>query len=179
MFTRDWCRDFKIRYSDSIEKDKVGCLDEKRASVSQEQVEKYITDVENVLKDPPPPFLLLNFDETGFSKRPDKGKRKTVFICKNCNVTLYWRKENDIYHISLVACISAECKSLKPLILSTRAKMDKDIDQTFFAQWGEILQNKKGYMTQESMLFWLKEIISPYVNEKRKKLNGKYRCVII
>ena len=171
MFTRDWCRDFKIRYSDSIEKDKVGCLDEKRASVSQEQVEKYITDVENVLKDPPPPFLLLNFDETGFSKRPDKGKRKTVFICKNCNVTLYWRKENDIYHISLVACISAECKSLKPLILSTRAKMDKDIDQTFFAQWGEILQNKKGYMTQESMLFWLKEIISPYVNEKRKELN--------
>ena len=81
-FTRDWCRDFKIRHSDSIEKVKVGCLDEKRASISPEQTEKYISDDEDLLNDSPPPCLLLNFDEKGFSKRPDKGKRKQFSFVK-------------------------------------------------------------------------------------------------
>lgn len=34
-------------------------------------------------------------------------------------------------------------------------------------------------MTQESMLFRNKDNIAPYVEQKRKELNGNYMCAII
>lgn len=130
---------------------------------SCEQVQKYISDFEDVLNDPPPPCLLLYFDETGFSKCPDKGKRKTVFVCKNYNVTHYWREDSGIHHISLAAWSSAEY-----IIFEAIDSVDKCYYKT-----------KKGYITQESKLFWLKDIIKRYVEQKPKEINGNYRCVII
>ena len=38
------------------------------------RVDKYINEIEEMMLDPPNPFLLINFDETGFGRRPDKGK---------------------------------------------------------------------------------------------------------
>lgn len=40
--------------------------------------------------------------------------------------------------------------------------MDLDIGDTFFESWASYYQTPKGYMTQSSMLFLLKEIVSPY-----------------
>lgn len=178
-FNRDWCRDFKTRNSDRIEKVKAGCLEDDRASIDPAQIERYILAIENMLQDPPPPELILNFDETGFSRRPQKGKRKSVFISKNCQVSPYWRENSELHHISLVTCITAACSSLRPLLLSTRIRMDKDISKTFFESWASHFTTKKGYMTQKSMEFWLQNIVAPYVKEVRNKLNANHKCVII
>lgn len=179
FFTRDWCRDFYQRHIESIEKVKTDCLEENRTSISIDALEKYFSDIEEVLLNPPPPCLILNFDETGFSRRPDKGKRKTVFISRNVNVKPYWRENLENHHISLVTCITAACTSLKPLFLSCRARFDKDINDTFFESWGDHFTTKKGYMTTNSMEYFLKNIVAPYVKEIRERMKVNHKCIII
>lgn len=178
-FTRDWCHDFKERYKDEIEKTNAPSLDNERASISLDHVNRYISSIERILLDPPPPCLILNFDETGFSKRPEKGKIRKVFIKKGCPIKPFWRENSEIHHVSLVTTITAACTSLRPLCLSTRKKMDLDIGDTFFESWASYYQTPKGYMTQSSMLFWLKEIVSPYVKSVRDQLKTNAKCVII
>ncbi|KAK8844290.1 hypothetical protein M9Y10_024501 [Tritrichomonas musculus] len=85
-FMRDWCHDFKERYKDEIEKTNAPSLENERASISLDHVNRYISSVERILLDPPPPCLILNFDETGFSKRPGKCKIRKVFIKKGCPI---------------------------------------------------------------------------------------------
>ena len=131
-FMRDWCHDFKERYKDEIEKTKAPSLDNERASISLDHVNRYISSVERILLDHPPPCLILNFDETGFSKRPGKCKIRKVFIKKGCPIKPFWRENSEIHHISLVTTITAACTSLHPLCLSTRKKMDLDIGDIFF-----------------------------------------------
>ena len=101
-----------------------------------------------MMKNPPHPCLLLNFDETGFGRRPDKGKRKTVVISKKCSIHHYWKETYDIHHISVVSCISAACTFLKPLFLSTRVNLDPDITNTFSQRWAKYFHTPKGYMTK-------------------------------
>ena len=88
-----------------ITKIKAACLDDDRSSIDIKEVERYINEIEEMMKDPPNPYLLINFDETGFGKRPEKGKRKNVYIYRNCSGTTYWRETKDQHHITLVACI--------------------------------------------------------------------------
>ena len=179
-FTRDWCLHFKARHKDEIEKINAPCLENERASLSINEVNRYISEIERMLLNPPLPCLVLNFDETGFSKRPEKGIIKKVFIKKkSCNKKPFWRENSDIYHVSLVTTITAACKVLPPLCLSTRKKLDLDINGTFFESWASYYCTPKGYMTQLSMLFWLKEIVSPYVKSVREHLGNDAKCVII
>lgn len=63
--------------------------------------------------------------------------------------------------------------------LPEKKKKDLDIDDTFLESWASYYQTKKGYMTQSSMLYWLKEIISPYVKSIRNQLKSNAKCVII
>ena len=81
-FSRDWFCDFKRRHHNDLEKVKAPSIEDARADLSIEEVEKYINEIEEMMLDSPNPFLLINFDETGFGRRPDKGKLKTVYIVK-------------------------------------------------------------------------------------------------
>ncbi|KAH0790775.1 putative transposase [Histomonas meleagridis] len=178
-FSRDWCFNFCKRHQDRITKVKVSCVDEERASIDIAQVHQYIANIERILIDPPNPHLLMNFDETGFSKRPDKGKTKSVFICNDCEIKPYWRATVEQHHISLVAAITASCLSIRPLLLSTRKTFDQDLEETFFCRWGTCIYTPKGYMTQDSMLFWVKYHLAPYVKLIRDNIEGNKHCVII
>ena len=143
------------------------------------RVDKYINEIEEMMLDPPNPFLLINFDETGFGRRPDKGKYKTVYVAKKCRSKPFWREQKDIYHISLVMAITASCAALKPLCLSTRKTTDFDLEDTFYYRWGELFTTPKGYMTQESMAFWVDNILAPHVSLIRSILGEESRCVLI
>ena len=75
-FSRDWVRNFIKRHSEKIGKQKAKSIEEDRTKISPEEVERYINEVEEMMKNPFHPNLLLNFDETGFERRPDKKKKK-------------------------------------------------------------------------------------------------------
>lgn len=179
FFSRDWFFDFKSRHQNDIQKVKANCVDDLRANISIEKVEQYFTDIDEVIKDPPKPYLLINLDEMGFGKRPEKGKRKTVYISTKCDVQAFWRERTDPYHISLVAAVTAACNSLTPLCLTTRKRTDPDFDDTFFYAWGDLCTTPKGYMTTFSMIFWIRNILKPYVEFFRKAADENLKCVLI
>lgn len=79
-FNRNWMRDFRERHKDYIEKVITNAIETPRAQISGDEVEKYIRDIEELMIDPPNPFLLINFDETGFERKPDKGKKKKSML---------------------------------------------------------------------------------------------------
>ena len=78
QFTRDWFMDFKNRKKETIEKVSASSIDDERANISIEDVNRYFDQIGQMMKDPPHPFLLINYDEIGFGKRSEKGKRKNV-----------------------------------------------------------------------------------------------------
>lgn len=127
----------------------------------------------------PNPLLFLNMDESGFGRRPEKGKRKSVLVSKKCQIHPFWRETTDAHHISLVMCVSAACSYLRPLLLSTRKRMDLDISDTFFKRCFEYTTTPKGYQTAGSMLFWVTEILKPYVELMRCMCDGNKTCYLI
>ena len=82
---------------------------------------------------PPNSLLLINFDETG--KRPEKGKMYTYIYIK-CSFDPYWRETIEQHHITLVARISAGFTSSVPMLISTRKKLEHDLEDTMFFRWG-------------------------------------------
>ena len=60
-FTRDWMNDFKSRHKNSIEKVKADSLEENRAQISIEEVNRYFGEIDEIMNDPPIPLLLINF----------------------------------------------------------------------------------------------------------------------
>ena len=50
------------------------------------------------------------------------------------------------------------------MFLSKRKNSDDDLEDTFFRRWSELYQTKKGYMTVDRMVFWVKNILKPYVD---------------
>lgn len=84
VFSRDWFMDFKERHKEEIKKVTAESLEEERANISIESVNRYINEVEEMMLDPPNPFLLINLDEIGFGRRPQKGKRKSIYTFKEC-----------------------------------------------------------------------------------------------
>lgn len=132
-----------------------------------------------MMTDPPHPLLLINFDESGFSRRRERGKTKTVYAHKKCSTKPYWREETELHHISLVAAITAGCTYLRSLCLSPRKRFDDDINDTFFNSWGDVYFTPKGYMRTDSMLFWIENILAPYVKFIRDMLGCNAKCVVI
>ena len=146
---------------------------------SIEEVNRYFDMIDEMMKDPPNPFLLINFDEIGFGKRPQKGKRKDVYIVKNSNFPPFWRETTDPQHVSVVVGISAACCSITPLFLSTRKKFDDDLNNTLFLRSCNYYCTKKGYMTILSTVYWVRNNLSPYVQLVRSKIGLDQKCVII
>ncbi len=178
-FSREWSRNFLRRHSDQIDKTKASAVDDDRANIDLDEVKRYIQQVEEVLVRNPNPYFLLNMDETGFGRRPEKGKRKSVLISKSCQIHPFWRECTDIHHISLVMCVTASCDYLRPMLISTRARHDSDISDTFFKRWAEYTKTEKGYQTSVSMLYWVKNVLAPYIHLMRAIKEENCTCILI
>ncbi len=179
VFTRDWIHDFKNRHKDEIDKVSADSLEENRADISLDEVNRYIDEVEQMMKDPPNPFLLINFDEIGFGRRPEKGKKKKVYVFKQCEVKPFFREEVDQHHISVVVGVSAACCDIMPLFISTRKHLDPDINETFFLRRANYYYTSKGYANTDSTVFWIENNLEPYVQFVRKIIGEELRCVVI
>ncbi|KAK8889723.1 hypothetical protein M9Y10_034477 [Tritrichomonas musculus] len=155
--------DFKNRHKKSIEKVKADSLEENRAQISIEEVNRYFREIDEMTNDPPIPLLLINFDEIGFGRRQEKGKRKGVYIFKQCKVRPFFRDLTDQYHVSVVVGVSSGCTDIIPLFLSTRKNLDDDIHGTFFHRRANYYSTPKGIATTESTIYWIEYSLAPYV----------------
>ena len=180
VFDRYWFRAFLRRHAELISKKKCPSVDDERGSLSREQIEQYIIDINNALAGVTDLRLVLNMDETGFGKRPDYGKKKSCVYVVNCDVEPVWRATTETHHISWVACISAAGTCTRHLMLSTRKKLDPEASKTFLPIFTDYFPTKKGYMTTESMIYWVSNILAPYVIGIRQTIsNPEHPLVLI
>ena len=85
-----------------------------------------------------------------------------------------------MHHVSWVACISAGATYTKHLLLSTRARLDPEANKTFLPNFAEYYKTKKGYMTTNAMIFWVRNILAPYVATIRNQIrNPEHPLVLI
>jgi hypothetical protein len=102
-------------------------------------------------------------DETGLSVRPLKGKRRKVVFLRTCHVTPSFHDERDVSHVSLVARVTLGGQSLLPLSLTTVNIPFKSEELTVLCNMFVTYKTPRGYMTKESMNFYLKSAIAPSV----------------
>ena len=178
-FSRDWLMDFRNRHKDTIEKVSAESVGDDRGNIDIEDVNRYISEIEEMLKNPPHPFLLINFDEIGFGRRPEKGKRKNVYISKSSCIKPFFREQTDSYHVSVVVAVTAGCIDVTPLYLSPRKRFDEDLNSTFFLRRANYFSTPKGYATIQSTLYWVENNLKPYVEMVRSLIGEDQRCVII
>ena len=180
VFDRFWFRGFLRRYADIISKKKCPSVDDERGSLSREQIEKYIIDINAALEKVTDLRLVLNMDETGFGRRPEYGKRKSCVFVLNCDIEPVWRAKTESHHISWVACISAAGSYTRHLMLSTRKKLDPEVSKTFLPRFTDYFATKKGYMTIDAMIYWVRNILAPYVLSVRQSIgNPEHPLVLI
>ena len=68
--------------------------------------------------------------------------------------------------------MTAGCTYLPPLILSKRKKLDQDISITFLDHLGRFYSTDNGHMNNDSMMFWITDVLEPYVKKIRKSINN-------
>ena len=178
-FSRDWLMDFRNRHKNSIQKVSAESFDDDRGNINIDDVNRYINNIEEMMKNPPHPFLLINYDEIGFGRRPQKGKRKNVYISKNSCVKPFFREQTDSYHVSVVVAVTAACNDVTPLYLFPRKRFDDDLKDTFFLFLANYFSTPKGYATIQSTLYWVKNNLQPYIEMVRSLIGEDQRCVII
>lgn len=178
-FDRFWFRRFLIRNEDTIGKKKCPSVDDDRGELSIDLIEKYIEDVIDALKKIKDLRLLINMDEIGFGRRPHYGKRRNCVYVKNCIIPPVWRAETDNYHISWVCGISAAGTHIKPMLLTTRARMDPDFYDTFLPEFAEFYTTQKGYLTTNAMIEWIQSCLIPYVIDIREQIQNPNHPVVL
>ena len=179
IFDRFWFRDFMKRHSDTISKKKCLSVDDERGSLDREQIERYIAAINEALKGVTDLRLVLNMDETGFGRRPEYGKVRSCIFHKSCPIDPVWRSQTDNYHVSWVACISAGATYTKPFLLTTRAHLDPEAKSTFIPKFADFFRTPKGYQTQSSMLYWIQNILHPYVQQIRDEIGQQSHPVVL
>ena len=63
--------------------------------------------------------------------------------------------------------------SLKPLCRSTRKNTDIDLEKTSYYRLAELFPTPKGYIVQESMIFWVDDILALHVSLVRSVGRGE------
>ena len=179
VFDRFWFRDFLRRHADVIAKKKCASVDDDRGSLDRAEIENYIHEISEALIDITDLRLVLNMDETGFGKRPDYGKRRSCIFNIKCPIEPVWRSSTDNYHISWVSCISAGATHTKPLLITTRVKLDDAATKTFIPKFFDFFRTPKGYQTNASMLYWVTNILTPYVQSIRDEIDNQEHPVVL
>ena len=68
-------------------------LEDDRSQISIDEENNYIDDIEELMLDPSNPYLLINFDETGCERKPDKHKKKKSLYFQKQKKTFFSRNK--------------------------------------------------------------------------------------
>ena len=115
--------------------------------------------------------LVINMDESGFSSRPQKDTSQNCCFLSNCPIPPTFREQRDASHISIVGAVSIDGRVLKPMLLSVNKNPPREIRGTFLENSFDWAQTPKGYMTHDSMISWVHDILISYVSQRRAELN--------
>ena len=166
-FSRMWWHRFKTEHSDVIGTVTAASIETGRTNVTVEQVQDYLSMLIDALSDIKSPRQIINMDETGFHGRIDKGrKRKCVFI-RGLGKRPTFHEERQSTTLSLVATISMSGDSLQPLFLTKEEVKFQSRTLRLLKERLLTYQTPKGYQNEASMIYYLQQVIFPYIQEVR------------
>jgi hypothetical protein len=169
LIDRFWWHRFKEAYSDIICSKYVSSLDIKRAKVSPDHSLQYFMNANEATKQAAYPSLVINMDECGFIKRFEKDHIKKVIFCKDCPVPPRFAETQESHHFTIVGAISADCTPLKPMLISIRKTLPRDLLHSPLIETIEYRYSSTGYINQGLFIEWIESILKPYLMQKRKE----------
>lgn len=161
---RFWWYRFKEKNKGIFNVYKIKSLESERTNISKDEVNSHFDRLHEKLKHSQAAQLIINMDESGFIKRPNKNSTKNCICMKNCEVSPSFRDEMDGNHISVVAGVTLAGTSLKPLLISTTEKPPKEVYNSPIGGSFLWFKTKKGYLNEQAMEFWVLNILLPYIN---------------
>ena len=147
--------------------------------MTRQQVGNYVDELKRALTTVRNPKQVLNMDECGFHSRIDKGRERRCVYALDVETEPTFCEETQGHTMSLVATVSLNGDSLKPLFL-TPEKVE------FKSKGLQVLRDRllcyttpRGYQNEESMLYYLKSVIDPYVKNVQEDLHDSNACVFL
>ena len=169
VFDKSWWRRFHGRHKEVLGVETVSGLEEDRGNVQAQKVYEYYKDLENLLNLIEDPRQLINIDEEGIGSRPKKGKRKKVVFMKSNPQKPFFREETDVSHISIVGAINRN-DQIHPLMILGKQEIDEtNVDIAMRRSSFHYFQTGTGYATIESTLFFVQNILEPYIHSVRNE----------
>jgi hypothetical protein len=125
------------------------------------------------------PELIINMDESGFSQRPLKGKRKNCVFFPDLPVKPTFLEAQDSNHVTIVGALTLTGYPLVPLLLATRARLPEEIERSYLPNEFLYLHTPKGYLNREAMDFWFDNILVPYIQRIRVMFQASPKAILI
>ena len=179
VLTRLWWYNFRLKYQDELGVMRIHSLENKRADVTKDDVNSYFDDLEDEVKKGIFPPLTINMDESGFIKRPNKDSTKNCVYIKRCPVKPSFRDLNDGNHISVVAGVTLSGIALPPLLISTTQNPPSEVVNSEIGGLFHWYTTKSGYLNEGAMLYWINQILIPYINSVKKLFHVDYDPLLL
>lgn len=167
VIDRYWWYRFKEKHKDKLNVLKVNSLESARIDVKKEDVHQLFNEFTEKIKTCGAPQLIINMDESGFVQRPLKNTTKNCICFKDCPVKPSFRDASDGNYISIVAAVTLSGRSLKSLLISTTEKPPQEVIDSCIGDEFVWFKTRKGYLNEEAMLFWLRNILLHYVHSMK------------
>jgi hypothetical protein len=178
LLDRFWWKRF-VRRHDQIAVRRCDSREASRAGVQRDQVVPYLQNLREEIAGGVIPDLVINMDESGFSQRPWKGKRKNCVFLMDSPVKPSFRDEPDANHVTIVGAVTLAGYPLAPLLLSTRVKLPEEIDNSYLPGQYLYLHTPKGYLNRDAMDYWFDHILVPYVEATRARYQIPSKAILI
>ena len=179
-FTKYWWRSFKRRHSQEIATEILDSREAARTKVKTEDVLAYFGRVCHALTQIRSLHQLINMDESGFSGRIDKGRKRKCVIAKDCTISPAFQEDEGSSQLTIVSTISASADALTPMFITKEVvKINHDFaNDSIFARALHFC-TKKGYQDESSMVYWIQNCLRPYVCIVQKNLGDENAPVFL
>ena len=164
--------DLEIRSATPMEDSRYFC-DEKRIKFYFDKLES-LTRTNSI-----PSRFVYNLDEEGNDDYVDATEEK-VIVRKGVKGTIYYPVERKQNHATLLGCITASGKALKPLVIAKRKSVEANLILEGVDPTNVMLEpSPTGFINREIFTKWLIEVFIPHVVHSREKYHYEGLGILI
>lgn len=162
-FTKYWWRSFKRRHTAEIETQILDAREAARTKVKTEDVLNYFGQVVGALRRIRSLHQVLNMDESGFSGRIDKGRKRKCVVAKSCPAAPAFQEDDGSSQLSIVSTITLGGAALPAMFITKEhIKLNGNFANDSIFDKSLHFVTPKGYQTEASMVFWITNCLTPY-----------------
>jgi hypothetical protein len=145
-------------------------MEQERVDFDAEEVQMYFEKLTNDITDVPS-SLIINIDECGYQEWVDGQKENVIVPIEYRGETVEIPKNRAQRRSTMVASITADGGTLKPMIIVSRKTIETEVYETGYTPNDSIIVfQENGFINSELFLKWTNEVLIPYVNQERERL---------